>query len=69
MRWVPPNCSVMWGAPSSPSVHSTLDDEDEMLYGSSTVDVAAPVKTEPMDSAEWVCPVGVPSGCGGEACV
>lgn len=42
-----------------PSVHSTLDDEDEMLYGSSTVDIAAPVKTEPMDSAEWVCPVDV----------
>lgn len=58
MFWVPPNCCVMWG-PLSPSVHSTLDDEDEMLYGSSTVDTAAPVKTEPMDSAEWVWPVGV----------
>ena len=34
------------------SVHSTLDDEDEMLYGSSTVDTLAPVKAEPMDSAK-----------------
>ena len=34
------------------SVHSTLDDEDEMLYGSSTVDTLAPVKAEPMESAK-----------------
>lgn len=43
--------------PSPSSVHSTLDDEDEMLYGSSAVDILAPVKSEPMDSAKWVWPV------------
>ena len=50
---------VKWGFPfPPPSAHSTLDDEDEMLYGSSTVDMLAPVKAEPMDSAKWVGPGG-----------
>lgn len=34
--------------------NSTLDDEDEMLYGSSAADTLAPVKAEPMDTAKWV---------------